>query len=272
MTTEFDIKAKAKDIRLSILDMVASSGSSHIGAAYSIVDILTVLYFEILNIDPKNGKMPNRDRFLLSKGHGGAALYATLAHRGFFPLSDLVNYARDNSALAGHIVKDSVPGVETTAGSLGHGLSMGLGMALALKAEKSQSRIFVLVGDGECNEGSIWEGALAAAQFKLDNLILIVDRNREQSLGKSDDIMNLEPFAEKWQAFGWNCLECQGHDLKELAERLSKKNIVPNKPTVVIANTQKGKGVSYMEKDALVWHYRTPKDELLKQAREELNA
>src|SRR3989338_4770391 len=170
MASYKELAEKARAIRLSILDMVSSSGSSHIGAAYSIVDILTVLYFGVLNIDPQNPKMPERDRCLLSKGHGGAALYATLAHRGFSPLEGLKNYAQNNSALAGHIVKDSAPGVEITAGSLGHGLSMGLGMALALKANKTGPRVFVLVGDGECNEGAIWEAALAATQFKLDNL------------------------------------------------------------------------------------------------------
>ncbi len=272
MPLSANLAKQATDIRKSILEMVSASGSSHIGAAYSIVDILTVLYFQILNLDPKKSKMPERDRFLLSKGHGGAALYATLAHRGFFPLEVLKTYAQNNSALAGHIVKDSVPGIETTAGSLGHGLSMGVGMALALKAQKSSVRVFVLVGDGECNEGSIWEAALVAAQFKLDNLVLIVDRNREQSMGKSDDIMNLEPFGEKWKSFNWNCLECSGHNFNELADSFNVKQIVRHHPTVIIANTQKGKGVSYMEKDALAWHYKTPKDALLEQARKELDA
>jgi len=251
---------------------VSSSGSSHIGAAYSIVDILTVLYFGVLNIDPKNPKLPERDRCLLSKGHGGAALYAGLGHRGFFPLELLKTYSQNNSALAGHIVKDSVPGIESTAGSLGHGLSLGLGMAVALKTDKNPARVFVVVGDGECNEGAIWEAALVAAHFKLNNLVLIIDRNREQSLGKSDDIMNLEPFVEKWKAFGWQVLESNGHNYKELADCFNINKQSKDKPLVVIANTQKGKGVSYMEQDALAWHYKTPKDELLEQARKELNA
>lgn len=272
MTQAADLKQQARAIRQSILEMVSASGSSHIGAAYSIVDILTVLYFHTLKLDPKNPKLPGRDRFLLSKGHGGAALYATLAHRGFAPLEILQTYAKNNSALAGHIVKDSLPGIETTAGSLGHGPSMAVGMALALQAQKSAARVFVLVGDGECNEGAIWEAALAAAHFKLDNLVLIVDRNREQSLGKSDEIMNLEPFGQKWEAFGWHCLECGGHNFSELAESFDVKNKHIGKPTVIVANTQKGKGVSYMEKDALAWHYKTPKDELLEQAKKELNA
>jgi transketolase len=266
------LKKRAGQIRSSILEMIVASGSSHIAAAFSITDILTVLYFDILNIDPKKPKWEDRDRFLLSKGHGGAALYATLAHRGFAPLDALSKYARDGSAMAGHIVKDSMPGVETTAGSLGHGLPMAIGRALALKGSRSKSRVFVLVGDGECNEGTTWEGALVAAQFKLDNLVLIVDRNGEQSLGKSDDVLNLEPFAQKWRAFGWTCLRCNGHNFTELRKACDIKNRVAGKPTVIIAKTQKGKGVTYMEKDPLSWHYKTPKDEFLERARKELNA
>lgn len=268
-----DLAVQAKAIRASILEMVAASGSSHIAAAFSIVDILTALYFAVLRINPQEPKWPERDRFLLSKGHGGAALYATLASRGFAPLESLAAYAGDDSAMAGHIVKDSMPGAEVTAGSLGHGLPMAIGRALALKADGAgTSRVFVLVGDGECNEGTTWEGALAAAQFKLDNLVLIVDRNGEQSLGKSDEIMNLEPFAEKWEAFGWHCLQCDGHDFRQLLAACDLKNKFAGKPTVIIARTQKGKGVSFMEKDALAWHYKTPKDELLVQARKELDA
>jgi transketolase len=267
-----DFQNQSKAIRSSILEMVSASSSSHIAAAFSIVDILTVLYFSILNIDPTKPKAYDRDRFLLSKGHGGAALYATLAHRGFAPLEVLSQYAKDGSVMAGHIVKDSMAGVETTAGSLGHGLPMAIGMALALKAQNSKSRVVVLLGDGECNEGTTWEGALVAAHFKLDNLLVIVDRNGEQSLGKSNDVLNMEPFAEKWSVFGWNALESDGHDFTSLAEKFDKKRIVSNKPTVVIAKTIKGKGVSYMENDPLIWHYRTPKEDLLVQARKELDA
>jgi transketolase len=269
---DIDLKKKARQIRLSILEIVANSGSSHIAAAYSIVDILTELYFGILRIDPKKPKWEGRDRLLLSKGHGGAALYATLAHRGFFPIQELKEYAQNGSSMAGHIVKDSVPGMEITAGSLGHGLSLGVGMALALKINKSKSQVFVIVGDGECNEGSIWEAALIAPQFKLDNLILIIDRNRQQGMGESSGILNLEPFMEKWKAFNWNCLECDGHDFRQLNKVLSPENKILDKPTVVIANTQKGKGVSYMEKDPLTWHYKTPKDNLFEKARKELDA
>lgn len=265
-------KKLSQEVRLSVLEMVSNSGSSHIGAAFSIVDILVVLYFRILNINPQQPKMVERDYFLLSKGHGGAALYATLAHRGFCSVDDLKHYATNNSAMAGHVVKDSIPGIETTAGSLGHGLSMGVGIAIALKADKLPGRTFVLVGDGECNEGAIWEATLVASQQQLDNLVLVIDRNGQQSLGSSDDILNLEPFASKWRDFGWNCLECNGHNFTELIEILSREKHVMNMPTVIIAKTVKGKGVSFMEKEPLTWHYKTPTGELLEQARKELNA
>lgn len=270
--SETSLRKRAGQIRLSILEMIVASGSSHIAAAFSVVDILTVLYFDILNINPKKPKWEDRDRFLLSKGHAGAALYATLAHRGFCEMSRLSEYSQNNFPTAGHTVRDSLPGVEVTAGSLGHGLSMGVGMALALKTKKTSPRVFVLVGDGECNEGSVWEASLAAAQFKLDNLVLIVDRNGQQGLGRSDDIMNLEPFAEKWKAFGWHCLQSDGHNFEELKKSFDTNSKVFGKPTVVIAKTIKGKGVSFMEKDPLSWHYKTPKDNFLTQAREDLKS
>lgn len=261
----------AKNIRLSILDMISNSGSSHIGAAFSIVDILTALYFKALKINPKNSNWEKRDRFILSKGHGGAALYAVLGHRGFFPKTDLIHYAENGSAMAGHIVKDSVPGMEITGGSLGHGLSLGLGMALALKRDKSFSKVFVLMGDGECNEGSVWEAAMVAKQFKLDNLIVIIDRNREQSLGSCENIMDMEPFMGKWKAFGWHCVETNGHDFEKLISAFKKTKNVKGKPSVIIANTTKGKGVSYMEQNPLAWHYKTPRGDLYLQAKKELS-
>lgn len=263
------LAVQARAIRCSILEMIANSGSSHIAAAFSIVDILVALYFNVLHIDPKKPNWDKRDRFLLSKGHGGAALYATLAHRGFADLTELKKYAQADSAMAGHIVRNSLPGVETTAGSLGHGLSMGLGIALTLKKSSLKSRVFVLVGDGECNEGSIWEAALVAAHFKLGNLTLIVDKNNQQSMGSSKEVMNMNPFADKWRAFGWNAVESNGHNFMELCKSLRQK--VSGRPTVIIAKTIKGKGVSFMEANPLDWHYKTPKDDLLLKAREELN-
>jgi transketolase len=264
-------EAQAKSVRASILEMISGSGSSHIAAAFSIVDILTVLYFTVLKINPKNSSWEKRDRFILSKGHGGAALYAVLGHRGFFSKSDLANYAQNGSAMAGHIVKDSVPGMEITGGSLGHGLSLGLGMALALKNNKSSSKVFVLMGDGECNEGSIWEAALVAKQFKLDNLVLIIDRNNEQSMGNCKKIMDMEPFLEKWKVFGWHCLECNGHDFTSLLSTFKKALTIKSKPCVIIAHTIKGKGVSFMEKNPLAWHYKTPRGDLYIQAKKELS-
>lgn len=264
-----DLEQQALKIRRSVLDMISASGSSHISPAFSIVDILTSLYFGILKIDAKNPGFPDRDRFVLSKGHAGSALYATLAHRGFFPLEKLSQFAKNGSSMAGHIVRGSVPGMETTAGSLGHGLAMGIGMALALKNHRSHPRVFVLVGDGECNEGSIWEGALAAVQFKLDNLVLIIDKNQQQSLGPTAEIMNMDPMAEKWKAFGWQTFDCAGHDFEKLRLCFTSKPVL-QKPTVVVAHTVKGKGVTFMEKDPLVWHYKTPLEEFLVRAREEL--
>lgn len=262
----------AKLVRQSILEMISGSGSSHIAPAYSIVDILVALYFSVLNIDPKNPAWEKRDRFLLSKGHAGAALYAVLAHRGFVGLDALKNFAQAKSAMAGHAVRNSIPGVEITSGSLGHGLPIGLGMAMALKKSAPQARVFVLVGDGECNEGSIWEAALVAGHFKLDNLVVIVDKNGQQGLGSSKKIMNMNPFAEKWKAFGWQIKECDGHNFIELSESLSSKSKVKGKPTVVIAVTIKGKGVSYMEAGPLSWHYKTPKEQFLIQAKKELES
>lgn len=259
-----------KQIRASILEMVVNSGSSHIGAAFSIVDILAVLYFKILKINPARPYWPNRDRFVLSKGHGGAAFYAVLGHRGFFPLARLKHYSQNGSPMAGHIVKDSVPGMEITAGSLGHGLPIGLGMALALKRTKPGSKVFVLVGDGECNEGSVWEAATVAAHFKLDNLIVIVDKNGQQSMGSSKEIMSMEPFAQKWRAFGWHCLECDGHNFEKLQAAFKKAKAYAGKPSVIVARTVKGKGVSFMAKDPLTWHYKTPRDNFLTQAKKEL--
>jgi len=260
----------ARSVRLSILDMVSSSGSSHVGSAFSIVDILVSLYFDVLKVNPQDPSWSARDRLLLSKGHGGAALYAVLAHRGFANVSVLNDFAQVNSSMAGHIVKGSIPGVETTAGSLGHGLPMGVGMAIAIKKTQPNARVFVIVGDGECNEGTTWEAALVASHFKLDNFVVIVDRNGQQSMGESRVIMDMDPFADKWKSFGWHVEQCSGHDFPLLKKSLSHKET--DRPMVVIADTMKGKGVSYMEADPLTWHYKTPKDELLKQARKELSA
>ena len=260
-----DYKSTAKEIRKGILLQHFLSKESHVASALSCADILTVLYFGILNVNPKNPTDPARDRFILSKGHAVAALYATLAEKGFFPKKELETFCQNGSMLPGHSTKDTAPGVEVSTGGLGHGLPMGVGMALAAKIDKKPHRVFVLIGNGECNEGSIWESAMFAAHHKLDNLVVIVDHNGQQGLGKSSDIINLEPLAEKWKAFGWKVLEIDGHDYNQLENNLKGSTFEKEKPMIIIAKTTKGKGVRFMEDDVL-WHYRNPNEEQYKQA------
>jgi transketolase len=264
-----NLQNNAKEIRKIILNMIYRSKSSHIGSAFSIVDILTALYFETLNIDPKNSHNKTRDRFILSKGHACTALYATLGLKGFFPISKLDEYGKDNTKIAGHITLGSLPGIEATAGSLGHGLSIGAGMALAAKKDNKKYKIFVLVGDGECNEGSVWEAILFASQFKLDNLILIIDKNNQQGLGSTQDIMNINPLPEKLKSFGWEVKEVDGHDINDLIKTFKNLPFKQNKPSAIIAHTIKGKGVSFMENN-IDWHYRPPNDDQYKLALSEL--
>lgn len=258
----------AKDIRKKIVEMHARSGSSHIGSSLSTVEILISLYFDVLNIDPKNPSLESRDRFILSKGHACSALYATLAARGFFPEKDLDGYTLNEGKLFGHVTR-GVAGVEASTGSLGHGLPIGTGMALAGKHDKKNFRIFVLLSDGECDEGSVWEAALFAPHHKLDNLIAIVDYNKLQAFGRTNEVINLEPFKEKWESFGWSVKEVNGHDFVELANVFSKIPFEKGKPSVIIAHTIKGKGISFME-DKLEWHYKSPNEEELRKALEEL--
>lgn len=258
----------AKTVRTSILNMVTSGKSSHVGTALSCSDILTVLYFEVMKIDPKHPEDPNRDRFILSKGHGCAAQYAVLAERGFFSKKQLKTYYK-RGGLLGHATYQMVPGMEASTGSLGHGLGIGVGMAYAGKMDAKSYRIFVVVGDGECNEGSIWEAALGAPQWKLDNLIVIVDANKIQGCGKTNDILNLEPFKKKWESFGWAVKEVDGHDLSELKASLKNVPFVSGKPSVLIAHTVKGKGVSFME-NKVEWHYKSPDVDQHRQALGEL--
>lgn len=264
-----DLSKIATDIRKQILEMIYKSQSSHIGSCFSIVDILAVLYFQQMNIDMNNPKSKSRDYFILSKGHAAAALYATLARRGFFPTENLDNFCCDHTKLAGHVIKQCLPGVETTAGSLGHGLSIGAGVALANLS--NDRRIYCLIGDGECNEGSVWEAAMFASHNRLDNLILIIDVNRQQGMGNSKDIIDMRDLKKKWDAFGWDVCEIDGHDcgaLSQTIEDLSSKK--SGKPSVIIANTVKGKGVSFME-DNILWHYRSPDAKEYKTAKEELD-
>lgn len=263
-----EITLLANRVRLDVLNMVAKSKSSHVGACLSIADILAVLYGDVLNYKINNPSWDDRDRFILSKGHATAALYAVLAERGFFPIEWLESYNYHGAKLLGHCTSKGVPGIELSTGSLGHGLPVGLGMAKALKIDKSNSRVFVLVGDGECNEGAMWEAALLAPQLQLDNLCVIVDHNKIQSFGRVDEVINLEPFVDKWQSFGWNTQRINGHDIDALSNSFLKMER-NKKPTVIIADTVKGKGVSYME-DQLEWHYKSPNNSELEIALKEL--
>lgn len=262
------MSAKAAALRAHALRMVHAVNASHIGTCLSMADILAVLYGGVLNVRPKEPNWPNRDRLILSKGHGAAILYAALAEAGFFPVLDLETYCRLGSRFTGHI-SHHVPGVEVSTGSLGHGLSFGTGMAMAAKSDGAPWRVFVILSDGELDEGSNWEPILFAPHHKLDNLVAIVDYNKIQSFGSVEEVMPLEPLRAKWEAFGWAVHEVDGHDHGALQSKLGELPFVPGKPSVLLAHTVKGKGVSFMEND-LAWHYRSPDAALLKQALEEL--
>lgn len=259
----------ANRIRIHAVNMTSRGGSSHVGAALSMADIIAVLYGETMNIDPASPTHDNRDRFILSKGHAGAAVYAALAETGFFPVKRLETHYQDGSTLSGHVSHKGIPGVEFSTGSLGHGLPVGTGMAKAGKLKGASHRVFVLLSDGECDEGSNWEAILFAAHHQLDNLVAIIDYNKIQSLAPVADTLALEPFADKWRSFGWNVRETDGHDHEQLCEALSPAHAGAGKPTCVIAHTTKGKGVSFME-NTVLWHYRTARGEELAAALAEL--
>jgi transketolase len=260
----------AKKVRLHVLRMTSRGGSSHVGAAFSIADILAVLYGGGMRHDPANPKWADRDRFILSKGHAGAAVYATLAEVGYFPVDMLNRHYQDGSVLSGHVSHKGIPGVELSTGSLGHGLGVGTGMVKALKMAGSSSRAFVLLSDGECDEGTIWEAALFAQHHRLDNLVAIVDFNKIQSLAPVAETLALEPFRQKWESFNWNVVEVDGHDHAALAA-VFQQRAANDRPTVVIAHTVKGKGVSFME-NTVLWHYRTARGEEFDRALAELEA
>lgn len=245
-------------IRRHGIEMTHLSGGSHLGAILSVADIMAVLYSEILNFDCCNPKKDNRDRFILSKGHAGASVYAALAESGFFPVDELKTHYQNGSRLSGH-VSHHLPGVELSTGSLGHGLSVGAGFAYAIKKDNHPGRVFVVMGDGECDEGSVWEAALFANHFRLNNLVAIIDHNHMQSLDFNENTIEIEDFAAKWKAFGWYVIEIDGNNhaqLRDAFNSINKQNC-NHKPTVIIANTIKGKGVSFMQNDIL-WHYRFP--------------
>lgn len=255
----------AKIIRTHALKMTSSGGSSHIGSILSIADILAVLYEKILKYDPDNTRWEERDRLILSKGHAGAGIYAVLAEKGFFPVDKLNTHCQDGSDLSGHVSHKGIPGVELSTGSLGHGLSVGAGRALAAKLGEKKYRTIVIMSDGECDEGSNWEAIMFSAHHKLGNLIAIVDYNKLQSIKSTTETLNLEPFADKWRSFGWDVKEVDGHNHEELIKVLSELNHGRDKPACVIANTIKGKGVPFMENNVL-WHYKSPQDDELKNA------
>ena len=263
-----EIEESAKKIRGKVIELTRQADVAHLGSALSCVDILATLFWKILKIDPKNPKDPLRDRFILSKGHAAMALYSTLAFKGFIPEDLLETFGKPGTVLAEH-PDSQINGVEAATGSLGHGLSLGIGMALAGRIQQRKYRVFALLSDGECNEGSTWEAAMFAPANKLENVAIIVDYNRWQATGRSNEIMALQPLGEKWKAFGWSTQEINGHDLGQLYNVLSNVPDGSGKPVAVIAHTVKGKGVSFMEDDNN-WHYRVPTDEEVIRAKKEL--
>ena len=263
-----EIEKITRKIRSKVLEMDYKADVAHLASALSCVDILAVLYWKILRISPENPKDSNRDRFILSKGHAAMALYAALAYKGFFQESLLDTFGKQGTLFAEHPDR-GIPGVEAATGSLGHGLPLGIGMALAGRIQQKDYRVYVLLSDGECNEGSVWEAAMFAPAHKLDNITVIIDYNKWQATGRSKEITALEPLAAKWQSFGWSTYEINGHDLKKLFEVLSNSHDGSGRPVAIIAHTVKGKGVSFMEDDNN-WHYRVPNEEEFNKAKMEL--
>lgn len=262
-----NLEDKATVIRRHVIRMLYSAGSGHPGGSLSCVDILVALYFNIMNHNP-NEENGDHDRFILSKGHAAPALYATLAESGYFPLSELESLRKNDGYLQGH-PDARIPGVEVSAGSLGQGLSVANGIALAARLDGKRSRVFALLGDGECDEGQIWEAAMLSAHYKMDNLIAIVDRNGLQIDGQTEKIMCLEPFSKKWKSFGWHIIEIDGNNIEEIINASNECACVVGKPTVIIAHTFKGKGVSFMEW-MNTFHGKAPNEEEMNRALEEL--
>lgn len=242
-----ELEKMAKQLRRHVIQMIATAGSGHPGGSLSAADIVTALYFKVMRHDPKNPQWTDRDRFVLSKGHAAPVLYAALAECGYFPVEELSTLRKLGSRLQGHTDRTLTPGVEMSAGSLGQGLSFGIGIALAARLDKRDYHVYVLLGDGECEEGQIWEAAMLAPHFQTDNLTAIVDHNGIQLAGRCCDIMGIEPLADKWRAFNWSVIEIDGHDTKQILQALKKAREIKGKPTVIIAHTVKGKGVSFME-------------------------
>ena len=242
-----EMKAIAKKLRRHIITMIGKAGSGHPGGSLSAVEIVSTLYFKILKHKPSDPQWSDRDRFILSKGHAAPMLYATLAECGYFPVEELATLRQLDSRLQGHTDRTVTPGVEMSAGALGQGLSFAIGVALAGRLNSQKYKAYVLLGDGECDEGQVWEAAMAAAHYKLDNLVAIVDNNGQQIDGWNCEVMNLAPFDKKWEAFGWHVIEVDGHDFTQLTGAFDRAKLVKGQPTVIIAHTIKGKGVSFME-------------------------
>jgi transketolase len=242
-----ELEKMAKQLRRDVITMIATAGSGHPGGSLSAADIVTALYFKVMRHHPKNPQWPGRDRFVLSKGHAAPILYAALAECGYFPVEELSTLRKLDSRLQGHTDRTLTPGVEMSAGSLGQGLSYGIGIALAGRLDKRDYQVYVLLGDGECDEGQVWEAAMFAPHHRMDNITAIVDHNDLQLDGRVCDIMGIEPLTDKWRAFNWHVLEINGHDIKEILQALKKAREIKGKPTVIIAHTVKGKGVSFME-------------------------
>src|SRR5690625_1627225 len=268
MADVLTLKKKATQIRKDLIHMIYEAKFGNTGSSLSCTEILTVLYYDVLNIDPNNPEWADRDRYVQSKGHAAEVYYCVLADLGFFPKDELKTFAQFGSRLIGH-PNNEVPGMEMNTGALGHGLPIAVGMALAAKMDNKSHRVFTLMGDGEQAEGSIWEGAMAASHYKLDNLVGIIDRNRLQITGGTEDVMTLEPLADKWQAFGWEVVEVDGNDIAALQEVLHHTPRTSGKPTLIMANTIKGKGVSLAENVA-GWHHHVPSEEEYEQAMKEL--
>jgi transketolase len=264
-----EMAATAKKLRRHVITMIGKAGSGHPGGSLSAAEIITALYFKVLRHDPANPRWAERDRFILSKGHAAPILYAALAERGYFPGEELATLRTLGSCLQGHCDMTATRGVEMSSGSLGQGLSFGIGIALAGRLNARDYRVYVLLGDGECDEGQVWEAAMASAHFKLDNLVAIVDHNELQIDGWNRDVMNLEPLPEKWKAFGWHTIEVNGHDLSQLIAAFDEAKRVKRKPTAIIAHTIKGKGVSFMENN-VDFHGKAPTPAEMEKALEEL--
>ena len=267
---KLELMKTAANIRKSIIEEVFNAKSGHPGGSLSCTDIMTVLYFDEMNVDPKNPAWEDRDRFVMSKGHCAPALYATLAEKGYFPKEDLVTLRKTTSYLEGHPNMNHVPGVDMSTGSLGQGISVATGMALSGKISNKDYRVYAVLGDGELEEGQVWEAAMAAAQFKLDNLVAFIDFNGLQIDGPIKEVMCSEPIGAKYEAFGWNVYEIDGSDVEAIKDALDKAKTVKGKPTAIVAKTTKGKGVSFMENQA-GWHGKAPNQEQRDQAIAEID-